>query len=322
MIHYGIYFVLVGLIALIALTEPSFISASSLRNILLSSSTRLIMALGVAFVLISGGVDLSAGRVVGLAAVVAASMLQDPQYSRKFYPDLSALPLVIPILLAVFAGSLVGLLNGLIVAKARIPPFIATLGTMVIVYGVNLLYFDRPPNHSQPIGGLRNDFTFLGSGSVFGLPVLILMAIVCALLIWVVANKTIFGRQVYAVGGNRDAARVAGIPVQSVLIRVYILAAGMSALAGVLEAARSGGAKSNYGEMYELDAIAACVVGGVSTTGGIGTIGGVIVGVLIFAVINYGLSFIGMDPNLQFIAKGLIITIAVGLDVQKNRGRS
>jgi methyl-galactoside transport system permease protein len=321
MINYGIYLVLLALIAIIAITEPSFISTASLRNILLSSSTRLIMALGVAFVLISGGVDLSAGRVVGLAAVVAASMLQDPNYSRKFFPDLGLLPLAIPLILAIAAGALVGLLNGVVVAKAKIPPFIATLGTMVMVYGANLVYFDLPPNHSQPIGGLRQDFTFLGSGSLLGIPVLILIAISCAAVIWVIANKTIFGRQVYAVGGNRDAARVAGIPVQGVLIKVYMLAAAMSALAGVLEAARSGGAKSNYGEMYELDAIAACVVGGVSTTGGLGTVGGVIVGILIFAVINYGLSFIGMDPNLQFIAKGLIITLAVGLDVQKNRDR-
>lgn len=320
-LHYGIYLVLFLLIASIAISEPSFLSTASLRNILLSSSTRLIMALGIAFVLISGGVDLSAGRVVGLAAVISASMLQAADYSRKFYPDLMPLPLALPIVIAVFCGALVGFINGVVVAKAKIPPFIATLGTMVIVYGVNLLYFDQPPNHSQPIGGLRADFTFLGSGSFFEVPLLIVIAIISAALIWVVANKTIFGRQVFAVGGNREAAQVAGIPVDRVLIKVYMIAAGMAALAGVLEAARSGGAKSNYGEMYELDAIAACVVGGVSTTGGIGTVGGVVVGVLIFAVINYGLSFIGMDPNLQFIAKGLIITIAVGLDVQKNRGQ-
>jgi methyl-galactoside transport system permease protein len=193
---------------------------------------------------------------------------------------------------------------------------------MVIVYGINLVYFDQPPNHSQPIGGLRSDFTYLGSGSILEVPILISIAAVSGILIWVVANKTIFGREIYAVGGNREAAQVAGIPVDRVLIKVYVIAASMAALAGVLEAARSGGAKSNYGEMYELDAIAACVVGGVSTTGGIGTVGGVVVGVLIFAIINYGLSFIGMDPNLQFIAKGLIITVAVGLDVQKNRSRS
>ncbi len=321
-LHYGIYLVLFLLVAVIAISEPSFLSGASLRNILLSSSTRLIMALGIAFVLISGGVDLSAGRVVGLAAVIAASMLQAADYSRKFYPDLPVLPLVLPIVLAVFCGALVGLVNGLAVAKGKIPPFIATLGTMVIVYGINLVYFDQPPNHSQPIGGLRSDFTYLGSGSVFEMPILISIATAAGVLIWVVANKTIFGRQIYAVGGNREAAQVAGIPVDRVLIKVYVIAAAMAALAGVLEAARSGGAKSNYGEMYELDAIAACVVGGVSTTGGIGTVGGVVVGVLIFAIINYGLSFIGMDPNLQFIAKGLIITVAVGLDVQKNRSRS
>ena len=317
MIEYAIYLVLVGLIITIAIQEPAFLSMSSLRNILLSSSTRMILALGAAFVLISGGVDLSVGRVVGLAAVLSASMLQTLDYPRRFYPELAELPLVAPILLAVLAGGVIGLLNGLIIAKLRVPPFIATLGSMVAVFGLNLLYFDLPPNNSQPIGGLRRDFTFLGSGDVFGIPVIVALAIACAVICWIVINKTVLGKNIYAIGGNKDAARVAGISVEATLVKVYAIAGALAAFAGILEAARSGGAKSNYGEMYELDAIAACVVGGVSTTGGIGTIPGVIAGVLIFAVINYGLTFIGMDPNLQFIVKGLIIVVAVAIDTRK-----
>lgn len=317
MIEYAIYLVLVGLIVTIAIQEPAFLSLSSLRNILLSSSTRMMLALGTAFVLISGGVDLSVGRVVGLAAVVSASMLQTLDYPRRFYPQLDAVPLFAPILLAVLAGAAIGLVNGLIVAKLRVPPFIATLGSMVAVFGLNLLYFDMPPNNSQPIGGLRDDFTFLGSGDIGGIPVIVLMAIACAIICWIIVNKTVLGKNVYAIGGNKDAARVAGINVEATLIKVYAIAGALAAFAGVFEAARSGGAKSNYGEMYELDAIAACVVGGVSTTGGIGTIPGVIAGVLIFAVINYGLTFIGMDPNLQYIVKGLIIVVAVAIDTRK-----
>jgi methyl-galactoside transport system permease protein len=316
-IAYAIYLVLIGLILTISVQDPTFLSLSSLRNILLSSSTRIIIALGTAFVLVSGGVDLSVGRVVGLAAVLSASFLQTLTYPRRFYPDLEALPLVAPIVIAVVAGIGVGLANGLIVARLRVPPFIATLGSMVVVFGLNLLYFDMPPNNSQPIGGLRADFTFLGSGDVFGVPIIVAVAVICAAVCWLVMNKTVLGKSIYAIGGNKDAARVAGINVETTLVKVYAIAGALAAFAGVLEAARSGGAKSNYGEMYELDAIAACVVGGVSTTGGIGTIPGVVAGVLIFAVINYGLTFIGMDPNLQFIVKGLIIVVAVAIDTRK-----
>jgi methyl-galactoside transport system permease protein len=316
-VEYAIYLVLLILVVSISIQDPNFLSLSSLRNILLSSSTRIIIALGAAFVLISGGVDLSLGRVVGLAAVLSASMLQIPDYARRFYPDLPQLPLMLPILIAVAAGTVVGLTNGLVVAKLKVPPFIATLGSMVIVYGLNLIYFDMKPNSSQPIGGLRPDLTNLGSGDIYSMPIIVIIALVIAGIVWVVFNKTNLGKNMYAIGGNKEAAQVSGINVSSTLIKIYAIAGALCGIAGVLEAARSGGAKSNYGEMYELDAIAACVVGGVSTTGGIGTVPGVLAGVLIFAVINYGLSFIGMDPNLQFIVKGLIIIVAVAIDIRK-----
>lgn len=317
-LQYAIYLVLLILVAAISIQEPAFLSFGSLHNVLLSSSTKLILALGSACVLISGGVDLSVGRIVGLSAVLSASMLQIPEYANRFYPDLVQLPLFVPILAALAAGALVGVLNGLSVSKLRVPPFIATLGTMVICYGVNLIYFDQEPNNSQPIGGLRSDFTFLGSGSFFGVPVIVAIAAVVTILIWIFFNKTVTGKNMYAIGGNKEAARVSGINVDATLIKIYMTAGFLAALAGVLEAARSGGAKSNYGDMYELDAIAACVVGGVSTTGGIGTAQGVLAGVLIFSVINYGLTFIGMNPNLQYIVKGLIILGAVAIDVRKN----
>lgn len=316
-LQYAIYLVLVVLIAAISIREPSFLSFSSLHNVLLSSSTKLILALGSACVLISGGVDLSVGRVVGLAAVLSASMLQIPEYANRFYPDLVQLPLFIPIVAALIAGALVGATNGLSVAKLRVPPFIATLGTMVIVFGLNLIYFDQEPNNSQPIGGLRSDFTFLGSGHIAGIPVIVAIASVVAVAVWILFNKTVTGKNMYAIGGNKEAARVSGINVDGTIVKIYMIAGFLAGLAGVLESARSGGAKSNYGEMYELDAIAACVVGGVSTTGGIGTAQGVVAGVLIFSVINYGLTFVGMNPNLQYIVKGLIILSAVAIDVRK-----
>lgn len=320
--QYAIYFVLVVLILGITAIDSSFWSINSLRDILLQSSTRAIIALGAAFVLITGGVDLSAGRMVGFAAVLSASMLQIQEYSHRFYPGLPDLPLWVPVLIAIFAGLLVGLINGVIVARFSVPPFIATLGSMVAVLGLNSLYFDMKPNQSQPIGGLRKDFTtdlgsgFIGNG-VYSIPYIVIIALIVAALVWVIFNKTRLGKSMYAIGGNVQAAVVSGINVKRVLIYVYAAAGALYGLAGVMEAARTGGATSNYGNMYELDAIAACVVGGVSTAGGIGTVPGVLVGVLIFGVINYGLTYIGVNPYWQLIIKGLIIVAAVAFDIRK-----
>lgn len=319
--QHAIYIVLVVLTVAIAVYDPRFLSITTLRDILLQSSTRVIIALGAAFVLITGGVDLSTGRVVGLTAVLSASMLQVADYSRRFYPDMPDLPLWLPILLAVLAGLVVGVINGFIVAKLSVPPFIATLGTMVIVYGVNSIYFDMKPNESQPIGGLRADFTDLGSGALgtgaYSIPYIVIIAIVISFIVWVIFNKTRLGKNMYAIGGNINAAVVSGINVGLNLLILYSIAGALYGLAGVLEAARTGGATNNYGNMYELDAIAACVVGGVSTAGGIGTVPGIVAGVLIFGVINYGLTFIGMNPYWQLIIKGLIIVAAVAFDIRK-----
>jgi len=318
----AIYIVLIVLIAGIAMKDPMFLSVTTFRDILLQNSTKAIIALGAAFVLITGGVDLSSGRVVGLTAVISASMLQIADYPRRFFPDLPEIHWILPVLLSVLAGLAVGLINGWIVSKFSVPPFIATLGTMVIVYGLNSLYFDMKPNESQPIGGLREDFTttlgtgYIGSGP-YSIPYIVVIAIAVAALVWVVFNKTRLGKNMYAIGGNVHAAAVSGINVKRNLLYIYGIAGALYGLAGVMEAARTGGATNNYGNMYELDAIAACVVGGVSTSGGIGTVPGVMAGVLIFGVINYGLTFIGISPYWQLIIKGLIIVAAVAFDIRK-----
>ncbi|WP_028550918.1 galactose/methyl galactoside ABC transporter permease MglC [Paenibacillus sp. UNC451MF] len=318
----AIYMVLIVLVIGIAISDPRFLSIDILRDILLQNSTRAIIALGMAFILITGGTDLSAGRVVGLTAVLSASMLQISDYPRRFFPDMPDLPLWAPILIGILAGLVVGLLNGWIVSRLSVPPFIATLGTMVIVYGANSIYFDLKPNESQPIAGLRKDFTnigtgYFGSGGSYSIPYIVLIAIIVALIVWVVFNKTRLGKNMYAIGGNIQAATVSGINVKRNLLYIYAFAGALYGLGGVLEAARTGGATNNYGNMYELDAIAACVVGGVSTAGGIGTVPGVLVGVLIFGVINYGLTFIGVSPYWQLIIKGLIIVAAVAFDIRK-----
>ncbi len=317
----AIYFVLGVLVVIIAIIDPSFIQITCLRDILIQSSTRTIVALGAMFAILTAGADLSSGRMVGFAAVISASMLQAPTYLRLFYPNLPQLPLWLPILIAVFVGLLFGLANGFIVSRLGVPPFIATLGTMVIIYGANSIYFNLPPNNSQPIGGLRADFTNLGTGAIgtgeYSIPYIVIIALAVAALMWVLMNKTRFGKNTYAIGGNINAAKVSGINVGRTILTMYAIAGSLYGLAGVLEASRTGGATNNYGNMYELDAIAACVVGGVSTTGGIGTVQGILAGVLIFGVINYGLTFIGLDPYWQQIIKGLIIVSAVAVDIRK-----
>lgn len=321
-LQYAIYLVFLALVIGISIKAPSFLSLQNFRNILSMSATRIIIAMGVGGILITGGTDLSAGRQVGLAAVVSASLLQFLSYPRRMYPTMPDLPLWIPILIAIAACALLGLLNGVIIAYLRVPPFIATLGTMVATYGITSIYFDRPPYGAQPIGGLRKDLTALGSGYVgfdgtYSLPYIVLIALAVAAVVWILHNKTRFGKNIYAIGGNADAAKVSGVPVQKNLLAIYTIAGALYGLAGTLEAARTGGATNNYGNGYELDAIAACVVGGVSTSGGIGTVPGMVVGVLIFSIISYGLTFINMNPYWQQIIKGAIIIAAVAVDIRK-----
>jgi methyl-galactoside transport system permease protein len=289
-----------------------------LLDIMTQSSTKLIIALGICFTLLIAGTDLSAGRMVGLAAVISTSMMQTATYANRFYPNLPQISVVIPIVISVFICLLFGVLNGFLVAQFDMHPFIATLAVQVIVYGACSLYFDTPPNNSQPIGGIRPDFSALGQTLLFGrLSVLIPIALIFTAVIWFVLNKTVFGKNVYAIGGNREAAVVSGVNVYATIMGIFILAAGLYGVGGVLEAARTAGATNNYGNGYELDAIAACVVGGVSLNGGVGKIGGIVSGVLIFTVIQYGLQFINVSPMWQQIIKGIIIAVAVAIDLSK-----
>lgn len=318
----AIMLVLVIMIVVIGIINPRFISFRVLKDVCLQNSTKLIMACGMAFILIVGGVDLSAGRVMGFAAVMTASLGQTAEYARKFYPNLPEVGWIIPLLAAMAVGAIFGAMNGYIISRFKITAFIVTLGTQVIAWGANLIYFDIEPNKSQPIGGVLKSITKLGSGFVDSgknVPIILCIAVGVCLFTWFILSKTRFGRNTYAIGGNADAALVSGIQVKNVQLGVYTLAGLMFGLAGYLECARTGGATSAYGLSYEFDAISACVVGGVSNTGGIGTVPGMVLGVLVFGIINYGLTFIGVNPYWQQIIKGIIIIVAVGLDMTKNR---
>lgn len=316
----AIMLALIAMVIVIMIIEPRFMQGQVLLDIMTQSSTRLIIALGICFTLLIAGTDLSAGRMVGLAAVISTSMMQTATYANRFYPNLPQIAVWIPIVISIFACLLFGVLNGFLVAKYDMHPFIATLATQVIVYGACSLYFDMPPNNSQPIGGVRPDFAAIGQYPILGrFSILIPIALVITGIIWFVLNKTVFGKNVYAIGGNREAAVVSGVNVFATIMGIFILASGLYGIGGVLEAARTAGATNNYGNGYELDAIAACVVGGVSLNGGVGKIGGIVSGVLIFTVIQYGLQFINVSPMWQQIIKGIIIAVAVAIDLSKYR---
>lgn len=318
----AIFFVLLGLLVVIIALEPSFISFRNFRNIFSQASTRIIMALGVGSIIVTKGTDLSLGRQVGLAAVISASLLQAPGYAYRMYPDLAQLPLWLPIVIVMVITGAFSLMNGFVIAKFKVDPFIQTLGMMIIVYGVNSLYYDRPPYGAQPIGGLDERFANFAQGyftvGAFKVPYLIIYATIITVLMYIVWNKTVFGKNIFAIGGNSEAAFVSGVNVTKNLLMVYTMAGLLYGIGGSLEAARIGTATNNTGLMYELDAIAACIVGGLSFDGGIGTVPGVVAGVLIFQVIAYGLSFVGVSPYMQYIIKGLIIIVAVAIDSREH----
>ncbi len=310
-----LFFMIIGIIII----EPSFLQLRVLTDIMTQSAVKMICALGLMFPLLIGGTDLAGGRQVGLAAVLVASLSQMGSYSNKFWTGLPELPIIVPIVITIAVTAVIGAVNGFMVAKLKMAPFIATFGMSTIVYGINCLYFAKKPNNSQPIGGIRDELRFLSSFKLFGhVNLLVLMAVTVVILAWFVLNKTVFGKNIYIVGGNPEAARVSGINVHSITIAVFVIESCLVGLAGIMEVARTGGANSSYGTAYEFDAISSCVVGGVSLSGGIGKVSGAVIGVIIFTFISYGLAFIGVNSNWQLIIKGIIICSAVALDMRKN----
>ena len=298
--NYALYFIMILMVLVIGSMSPKFFSWRVLRDILMQSSTRIIVALGCLFILISGSADLSGGRTVGLAAVIAGSLAQKADYYIKFW-NLPEMPPIVPIFAAVLVGLCVGLLNGFTVSKLKVPAFLATLGWMMVVYGANLLLCNKPPNNSQPLGGFLKNFTNLGSGNLKGIPIIVFFALGMCVLVHILLTKTCLGREIFSVGSNAEAARVSGINVFKIQMITFALA----------------GACYGYGTSYEMDAIASCIVGGCSMTGGVGSVIGVFLGVIIFNVINYGLTFIGLSSYWQWVVKGLIIIIAVAIDMRK-----
>lgn len=321
LLNYALYIVLFMMIVFFVIKEPSFLSFKNFTNILSQASTRGILALGVAGLIVLQGTDLSAGRILGLTAIISASLLQSTTYAARMYPNLPALPLILPLVIAMIIGGIFGAINGFGVAKLKVHAFIITLGTQLIAYGVSCLYIDRPPLGAQPVANLDERYTKLVTGYLHlgpvEIPYLIFYLAAVAAIMWFVWNKTKLGKNMFAIGGNPEAAAVSGVNLVKNIMIIFIISGVLYGLAGFLEAARAGSTTTSTGFNYELDAISACVVGGVSFTGGIGTIPGVLIGAVLLQVINYGLNFIGVTAYWQYIIRGLIIIVAVSLDVRK-----
>ncbi len=270
-----------------------------------------IIAVGVNLVIITSGIDLSSGSVVAAAAVVSASLAQVSDFPRAIFPGLTDLPVIWPLLAGMTTGLLIGLLNGSLIAYTAIPPFIATLGTMVAARG-----FAKWFTGGMPVSMLTDQFAWIGSGAN---PVFIFLII--ALIFHVVLRYTRFGKFTYAIGANRQAALVSGINVNRHLIWIYTIAGLLSGIAGSVTAARAISGQSGMGVMYELDAIAAVVIGGTSLVGGLGRVTGTVIGVLILGVMMSGFTFIRIDAYYQEMVKGAIIVIAVIADQYRNKKR-
>ncbi|MER2030317.1 MAG: ribose ABC transporter permease [Solibacillus sp.] len=290
------------IVIVITILNPSFMTTDNVLNILRQVSISALIAFGMTFVILTGGIDLSVGSTLALTGAVAATMLA------------SGIDPVLTILAALLLGAVLGAVNGIIIAKGKVAPFIATLATMTIYRGLTLVYTD-----GRPVSELGNEITFqmLGKGYFFGIPVPVCTMILAFIVLYVIMHKTTFGRRVYAVGGNEAASKLSGINVDRVKIAVYSLTGMLAALSALILTSRLNSAQPTAGTSYELDAIAAVVLGGTSLTGGKGWIFGTLVGALIIGVLNNGLNLIGVSSFFQQVVKGIVILIAVLIDRKK-----
>lgn len=308
----AIIIIILMIMIFVGIKTDNFLSMDNFKNLAVNTAPRFIIALGVSGCLITKGTDLSAGRIAGLGACIAATLLQKSDYSSKVYANLPDQNILLVFGLTIFICGIFGFMNGTIISFLKVPPFIATLGMQTLVYGICLVY-----TGSKPIGNLRDGFTKIAKGNIFRIPYLLIIAVVCGALMWLLYNKTRHGKYMYAIGGNENAAEVAGVNTSRVKIKIYTLAAMLYALGGILLAAKAGGTSVNMGGGYELEAIAACTIGGVSTNGGVGKVSGILIGVLVFELLKISLQFLGVETSYTYIVQGLVIIIAVALDLRK-----
>ncbi|MGL5380391.1 ABC transporter permease [Clostridium sp.] len=295
---------LVLLCAVITFVSPAFLTLSNITNVFTQVSVNAIIAVGMTFVILTGGIDLSVGSTLAISGALAASIVK------------STGSIGLAIVAASVTGIVIGLINGLLISKGKLQAFIATLATMTIFRGATLVF-----TNGTPISKLPVEFVNIGNGKVGFLPIPVIITIVVSVIAIYVLSQTRFGRYLYALGGNEDSARLSGINTTKIKTLAYVISGFASSIAGVIIASRIGSASPNAGTGFELDAIAAVVIGGTSLAGGEGRITGTLIGALIIGVLNNGLNLMNVSPFYQSIVKGLVILIAVLLD-KKSRKKS
>lgn len=326
LLNNAMYIIIAAAVIFIAVRVPAFLSLSSIINVVSLTAAKLPIALGVGGCIVLSGTDISAGRVVGLTACIAAALLQATDYVNKLFPNLETVPVWAAFLAAIAVGAAVGFVNGFFVAKFKLHPFIVTLSTQLIAFGAVLMFLMVGNNNGQTLSGLDSSYTEFIRGSLFSVggvavPKYVLYSAVLTMLMWVVWNKTKFGKRMFAVGSNEEAARISGINVFATVVGVFVLAGAMYGVTGFIEGARIASCSANTGLTYESDAIAACVIGGVSFVGGTGNIGGIVIGVLLLQLIFVGLNFLSVSANMLYIIKGAIILAACAVDMRKYLNR-
>jgi ribose/xylose/arabinose/galactoside ABC-type transport system permease subunit len=300
---YGILLILLAIALFLSIISPVFLTFNNLLNVVRQISINGIIAVGMTFVIIIGGIDLSVGSIVAVAGVIAGSILSTNP-SNVFYA----------VFAAIVASAIFGLLNGLLVSKFNIAAFVATLATMTIARGFALVY-----TNGKPYVLASKSFSTLGQGYLGAIPVPVVILVIVVAIMSIMLNFTKFGRYVYALGGNENATKVSGINVSRVKTWVFVVNGALAGLAGVILASRINSGQPAIGTGFELDAIAAVVIGGTSLTGGVGTISGTIIGSLIIGIINNGLNLLNVSSYYQQIVKGLIIAIAVIVDMRSKK---
>ncbi|AOH57330.1 ABC transporter permease [Peribacillus muralis] len=291
------------LFIVITVLNPSFMEPNNILNLLRQTSINALIAFGMTFIILTGGIDLSVGSILALSSALMAGMM------------VSGLDPILAILVGVLLGTIMGVINGILISKGKMAPFIVTLATMTIFRGLTLVYTD-----GKPITGIGDSVSFqmLGRGYFLGLPVPAVVMIIAFFILWFLLHKTSFGRKTYAIGGNEKASRISGIKVDRVKVAIYGLAGTMAAIAGAILTSRLNSAQPTAGQSYEMDAIAAVVLGGTSLSGGKGRLFGTLVGVLIIGTLNNGMNLLGVSSFYQQVVKGAVILIAVLLDRKKS----
>lgn len=306
---------LFALCLVISLLTDKFATSTNLWNVLRQISVNICISVGMTLVVLMAGIDLSVGSVLAFSSAICAGLLKNGI-------SIPALDLFVGftvlggVLTALIVGLLLGLFNGWVITKFTLPPFVATLAMLTIARGATMLY-----TQGIPISNLGSSFEFIGSGWFLGIPVPVWISLLVVLIVVFITKKTTFGRYIYAIGGNEKAAFLSGIDIKKIKLAVYSIAGMMAAVGGVLVTSRLNSAQPNAGTSYELDSIAAVVIGGTSLSGGLGSVTGTVIGAAIIGVLNNGLVLLNVSPFWQQVVKGLVILIAVIID-QKSKGKS